>query len=180
MALFLRSGDALIMGGASRLRYHAVPRVLAGSAPAALKGLGGTQQGEGRADAGGADGGDKDAGERKIVHEGGLREGKRGEWAAKGVEALRRVHAALGHDVRLNINVRQVLPEGGTFPDGAEESPAEVEACADALQSIGTNNTACKSAHAGEQAEGLAAGEVRTNVADVAEATQRAKRARRE
>jgi alkylated DNA repair protein (DNA oxidative demethylase) len=31
--LVLRSGDVLVMGGASRLRYHGVTRVLPGTAP---------------------------------------------------------------------------------------------------------------------------------------------------
>jgi DNA alkylation damage repair protein AlkB len=31
--LMLRSGDVLVMGGASRLRYHGVTRILAGTAP---------------------------------------------------------------------------------------------------------------------------------------------------
>jgi DNA alkylation damage repair protein AlkB len=31
--LILRSGDVLVMGGASRLRYHGVTRILAGTAP---------------------------------------------------------------------------------------------------------------------------------------------------
>ena len=31
--LVLRSGDVLVMGGASRLRYHGVTRILAGTAP---------------------------------------------------------------------------------------------------------------------------------------------------
>lgn len=34
--LVLESGDAFIFGGAARLRYHGISRVLAGSAPAAL------------------------------------------------------------------------------------------------------------------------------------------------
>ena len=36
-ALALASGDALVMGGAARLRYHGVSAVQAGSAPPALK-----------------------------------------------------------------------------------------------------------------------------------------------
>jgi alkylated DNA repair protein (DNA oxidative demethylase) len=34
--LILRSGDVLVMGGPSRLRYHGVTRILPGSAPAGL------------------------------------------------------------------------------------------------------------------------------------------------
>ena len=32
----LRSGDAFVMGGPSRLRYHGVTRILRGSGPSAL------------------------------------------------------------------------------------------------------------------------------------------------
>lgn len=35
-AILLRSGDALVMGGPSRLRYHGVTRILPGSGPAEL------------------------------------------------------------------------------------------------------------------------------------------------
>ncbi len=35
-AIALRSGDAFVMGGPSRLRYHGVARIFAGSGPAAL------------------------------------------------------------------------------------------------------------------------------------------------
>ena len=35
-AIILESGDALVMGGPSRLRYHGVSGILAGTAPAAL------------------------------------------------------------------------------------------------------------------------------------------------
>ena len=38
--IILESGDALVMGGASRLRYHGVSRVLAGSGPKQLDVLG--------------------------------------------------------------------------------------------------------------------------------------------
>ncbi len=36
-ALFLESGDAFVFGGPARLRYHGVSRILAGTAPAALR-----------------------------------------------------------------------------------------------------------------------------------------------
>lgn len=38
--LELRSGDVIVLGGPSRMRYHAVPRVLAGTAPQGLGGSG--------------------------------------------------------------------------------------------------------------------------------------------
>jgi alkylated DNA repair protein (DNA oxidative demethylase) len=34
--LLLESGDAFVFGGPSRLRYHGVTRILAGTAPAGL------------------------------------------------------------------------------------------------------------------------------------------------
>ncbi len=35
-AMFIRSGDAMLLSGEARLAYHGVPRVLAGSCPAEL------------------------------------------------------------------------------------------------------------------------------------------------
>jgi len=36
-SLFLESGDAFVFGGAARLRYHGVSRILSGTAPAGLR-----------------------------------------------------------------------------------------------------------------------------------------------
>lgn len=79
LAVFMRSGDVILMGGDSRLRYHAVPRVLASSVPLALREL--------------------------LADEG---EAGRSGWVARGIAALLGVRRALAHDARLNINVRQV------------------------------------------------------------------------
>ncbi|GMI52309.1 hypothetical protein TeGR_g722 [Tetraparma gracilis] len=73
--LLLRSGDATLLGGDSRLCYHGVARVLPDATPLPP--------------APGA----------------GLEEGDE--------EAVRRFLAVR----RINVNVRQVLPEGGSFPD---------------------------------------------------------------
>jgi DNA oxidative demethylase len=35
--ILLESGDAFVFGGAARLRYHGVTRILPGTAPAALR-----------------------------------------------------------------------------------------------------------------------------------------------
>jgi alkylated DNA repair protein alkB family protein 1 len=89
LACWIRSGDVVIMGGPSRLRYHGVPRIIADSCPDFVL----------------LDG-DHHPDEDEL---------------ALGQAAMLRMHEVLGSDVRLNINVRQVLALGQSFPSSAEE-----------------------------------------------------------
>ncbi|KAM5129684.1 nucleic acid dioxygenase ALKBH1 isoform 2-T2 [Mantella aurantiaca] len=94
-AMMMNSGDIMIMAGASRLLYHAVPRILrhpggGGVLPPDLSGPPG-------------------AGEGDLAP---LTEPcSPQDWE---------VCAAYLQDSRINVTVRQVLQEGGAFPMGAE------------------------------------------------------------
>jgi len=85
------------MGGVSRLRYHGVPRVIANTTPAHLK---------------------ETLSPSEVKYQ---------SHEEAGVEALARVAEVLGHDVRINVNVRQVLAPGQSFPKEVDmKSEAEI------------------------------------------------------
>ena len=93
LALLCRSGDVIVMGGDSRLRYHGVPRVLGGTYPEQLQAL-------------------------MREEAGGAKSNQPTNQLMEGVRALNTIEKAVGHPVRLNINVRQVLAPGQRFPGG--------------------------------------------------------------
>ena len=100
LAMFVRSGDVIVMGGGSRLRYHGVPRILADSYPEEL---------------------------RMKMDAGEAMDQEAEEAITAGITALQRMREVLGHPVRINVNVRQVLSKGQSFPKAPESVAASKE-----------------------------------------------------
>eukprot|EP00753_Platysulcus_tardus_P000722 PLAT10665.1.p1 GENE.PLAT10665.1~~PLAT10665.1.p1 ORF type:complete len:357 (+),score=162.26 PLAT10665.1:30-1100(+) len=106
-AILLRPGDVVIMSGASRLAYHGIARVLVAAG--------------GKADEAGA------AGETEAVEE----KAGEGEGEGEGAEEGPQLPAAEEEAVlrylathRVNINMRQVVPDGVSFVDAAAAAVA--------------------------------------------------------
>lgn len=101
--MFIRSGDIVVMSGDSRLAYHAVPRILqipgedslAPLSPGLLQAAAGSHGGE-------------QEGCRLWAHHNQSIEQVLAEWPV--------FHHYL-QTSRINVNVRQVLPEGGKLPE---------------------------------------------------------------
>lgn len=102
-AMYLRSGDICVMGGESRMAYHAVPRILAASNPTYMD-----WNSQGEVTPSPADTQDPNRGSSSDMDACIKQEMNRMHWKPLNVFLK---------TSRINVNIRQVLKPGQTFPE---------------------------------------------------------------
>ncbi|XP_071080477.1 nucleic acid dioxygenase ALKBH1-like [Haliotis cracherodii] len=102
-AMYLRSGDICVMGGESRMAYHAVPRILAATNPTYMD-----WNSQGEVTPSPADTQDPNRGSSSDMDACIKQEMNRMNWKPLNVFLK---------TSRINVNIRQVLKPGQTFPE---------------------------------------------------------------
>jgi alkylated DNA repair protein alkB family protein 1 len=119
MACFVREGDVMVLGGESRLAYHGVPRILRPGEAFANRGE--CSDGSGRGSC--SEGGGVPTGEKRAGTVGDqIRRQCEGQDADDRMQREIDLVQEYLRESRININLRQVLADGHSFPTTATGS----------------------------------------------------------